>query len=99
MGVETGRKASLGGIERHSIVLEPLLLDRENMAAVLCISATLLDDLRDAGCPTVPVPTTDKELYDPTEVVAWMKSHRRSAEIQLTPLGLELRAQKAAGTS
>ncbi len=65
------------------------------MAAALCISATLLDDLRDAGCPTVPVPTTDKELYDPQEVVGWMKRHRQSPEIELTPLGHVLHSQKA----
>jgi hypothetical protein len=91
---ELGRKAALGGVERYNLVVEPLLLDRENMAAALCISASLLDELKDAGCPTVAVPTTDKTLFDPKEVVAWMKSFRHAQDIALTPLGHELRNQQ-----
>lgn len=92
---ELGRKAALGGVERYDIVVNPVLLDRENMSAALCISASLLDELRELGCPTVTVPSTDKILYDPNEVLAWMKSFRSEDEVELTPLGQELKAQQA----
>ena len=43
------------------------------MAAVLSISVDTLDRLRKLGCPHIPVPDTKKVLFDPDDLVRWMK--------------------------
>lgn len=69
------------------------------MAAAICVSASVIDELNLAGCPTVPVPTNDAILYDPVEVVNWMKSKRNEVDpedFELTPLGKQLSTPESA---
>lgn len=51
-----------------------LLLDKKRMAAAICISEALLDDMRKAGCPSITVPGARRVLFDPADVVAWLKA-------------------------
>ncbi|MCL4694134.1 MAG: hypothetical protein KJ060_16675 [Candidatus Hydrogenedentes bacterium] len=50
-----------------------MLLDREAMAAAISVCAATLDGMRKAGCPQITIPGTKKVLFDPVDVVAWLK--------------------------
>ena len=63
------------------IVIQPRLLDRRGMAMCLSISEDVLDALRKRGCPCVPVVGTAKVLFDPDEVVDWVKEQSKPNEI------------------
>ena len=64
------------------IVIQPRLLDRRRMAVCLSISEDTLDALRKRGCPCVPVVGTAKILFDPDDVVPWLKEQSRPIETQ-----------------
>ena len=55
--------------------IEPRLLDRKRMAAALCLSETVLDDLCSLGCPHIRVPRRKKILFNPDRVVDWLEEH------------------------
>jgi len=59
--------------EIRIVVVEPRLLDRESMASALCLSTDTLDALRKRGLPAITVPGTKKVLFDPDDVVDWIK--------------------------
>lgn len=50
-----------------------LLLDRQKMAAAICVSEDTLDGMRKKGCPSIPVPGTRRILFDPADVIRWLK--------------------------
>ena len=60
--------------DRGDIVITPVLLDRARMAAALCLSLSTLDNLTKRGCPSIRVPGTSKVLFDPADVVGFLKS-------------------------
>ena len=62
------------------IVIQPRLLDRRGMALCISLSVDTLDRLVKLGCPCVPVVSTSKVLFDPTDVVRWMKEQARPIE-------------------
>ena len=62
------------------IVIQPRLLDRRRMAVCLSISEDTLDALRKRGCPCVPVVGTAKILFDPDDVVPWLKEQSKPIE-------------------
>ena len=62
------------------IVIQPRLLDRRGMAMCLSVSEDVLDALRKRGCPCVPVVGTTKVLFDPDDVIPWLKEHSRPHE-------------------
>ena len=64
------------------IVIQPRLLDRRGMALCLSISEDVLDALRKRGCPCVPVVGTAKVLFDPDDVIPWLKEQARPIETQ-----------------
>lgn len=57
-----------------------LLLDKERMATAICVSVPTLDDMRKRGCPCVPVPGARRVLFDPDEVIQWLKGQREPQE-------------------
>lgn len=61
------------------LLIQPRLLDRRRMAACLCLSEDTLDKLRKCGCPYVRVPGVQKSLFDPDDVVAWLKAESEAA--------------------
>ena len=58
------------------------------MAICLSISEDLLDSLRKRGCPSVLVVGTSKVLFDPDDVIPWLKEQARP---------IEARSEKEAG--
>lgn len=62
------------------IVILPRLLDRRSMAICLSISEDLLDSLRKRGCPSVLVVGTSKVLFDPDDVIPWLKEESKLPE-------------------
>ena len=62
------------------IVIQPRLLDRRGMALCLSLSEDLLDALRKRGCPCVRVVGTSKVLFDPDDVIPWLKEQARPLE-------------------
>ena len=66
--------------EIRIVVVEARLLDRESMASALCLSTDTLDSLRKRGLPAITVPGTKKVLFDPEDVVAWMKQQSDQSE-------------------
>ena len=70
------------------IVIQPRLLDRRRMALCLSISEDTFDALRKRGCPCVPVVGTSKVLFDPDDVIPWLKEQARP---------IETRSEKEAG--
>ncbi|MCC6490690.1 MAG: hypothetical protein IT364_24605 [Candidatus Hydrogenedentes bacterium] len=54
-----------------------VLLDREGMAAALSVSTDLLDLGRKMGLPCIVFPGSKKTLFDPADVLAWLKAHGR----------------------
>ena len=62
------------------IVILPRLLDRRGMALCLSISEDTLDTLRKRGCPCVHLVGTSKVLFDPDEVVDWVKEESKPIE-------------------
>ena len=64
------------------IVIQPRLLDRRGMAMCLSISEDVLDALRKRGCPCVHLVGTSKVLFDPDEVVDWVKEQSKPIETQ-----------------
>ena len=70
------------------IVILPRLLDRRGMAVCMSISEDVLDALRKRGCPCVPVVGTSKVLFDPDDVIPWLKEQARP---------IETRSEKEAG--
>ncbi len=61
-------------------VVCPRLLDRDGMAEAISVSTDTLDGLRKRGCPEVPVVGTSKVLFDPEEVVRWIKEQAAPLE-------------------
>jgi hypothetical protein len=55
--------------------IETRLLNRQSMAKYLSVSTDTLDGMRKRGCPTVPVPGSQKLLFDPDDVIAWMRDY------------------------
>ena len=62
------------------IVIQPRLLDRRGMSMCLSISEDVLDALRKRGCPCVTIPGIAKILFDPDDVVQWMKEQSKPLE-------------------
>ena len=62
------------------VVILPRLLDRRGMALCLSVSEDVLDALRKRGCPCVPVVGTAKVLFDPDDVVPWLKEQSKPPE-------------------
>ena len=60
--------------------LQPRLLDREGMALAASISTDTLDKLRKMGCPEITIPGTEKVVFDPDEVVEWIKENSQPVE-------------------
>ncbi len=60
--------------------IQPRLLDREGMALCLSISEDVLDKLRKRGLPSVTIPGLSKPLFDPDDVVLWMKEQSKPHE-------------------
>lgn len=58
--------------DKH-VVIQPRLLDRRGMALCLSVSEDVLDKLRKRGLPAVTIPGVSKTLFDPDDVVTWMK--------------------------
>lgn len=56
------------------------LLDRESMARALSISSDTLDRMRKCGCPSITIPGTKKIVFDPGDVVAWLKNSSKGDE-------------------
>ena len=50
------------------------------MALCLSISEDVLDSLRKRGCPSVHVVGTAKVLFDPDDVVPWLKEQSKPLE-------------------
>jgi hypothetical protein len=44
------------------------------MAGALCLSLSTLDNLCKRGCPSIRVPGTSKVLFDPADVVGFLKT-------------------------
>lgn len=63
------------GSNGTELQVQAVLLDRRRMAVALCVSESLLDDLRARGCPCVRLPGHKKILFDPADVLAWLKTH------------------------
>jgi hypothetical protein len=61
-----------------------MLLDREAMAAAISICSATLDGMRKAGCPQITIPGTKKVLFDPADVVSWLKAHSVPLEDTVT---------------
>ena len=57
-----------------------LLLDKKRMAAAICVSEDTLDGMRKAGCPCIPFPGARRVLFDPQDVVAWLKAQAKPQE-------------------
>jgi hypothetical protein len=60
----------------NETLIEPiklLLLDKERMAAAICVSSATLDDLRKRGLPSIPVPGCRRVLFNPARVVEWLE--------------------------
>lgn len=70
------------------IVILPRLLDRRSMAVCLSISEDTLDALRKRGCPSIHVVGIAKVLFDPDDVVPWLKEVSKP---------LETKSEKEAG--
>ncbi len=64
------------------IVIQPRLLDRRGMSMCLSISEDVLDTLRKQGLPSVTIPGITKILFDPDDVVPWMKEQSKPTETQ-----------------
>ena len=62
------------------ITIAPRLLDRRGMALCLSISEDTLDSLRKRGLPEINVPGTSKVLFDPDDVIPWLKEQARPPE-------------------
>ena len=62
------------------IVIQPRLLDRRRMALCLSISEDVLDKLRKRGFPSVTIPGISKPLFDPDDVVPWMKQQSKPSQ-------------------
>lgn len=60
------------------LVIQPRLLDRRGMSLCLSISPDTLDVLRKRGCPCIHVVGTSKVLYDPDDMVSWLKEQAGS---------------------
>lgn len=60
---------------RPEVQIRARLLDRAHMAACIAVSEDSLDRMRKLGCPCVPVPGSSKVVFDPDDVIEWMKSH------------------------
>ena len=66
--------------KRRFALIQPRLLDRESMALCLSISIDVLDKLRKQGLPSVTIPGISKPLFDPDDVVPWMKEQSKPLE-------------------
>lgn len=64
----------------EQIVIQPRLLDRRGMGACLSISVDVLDKLRKQGLPSVTIPGITKILFDPNDVIPWMKEQSEPIE-------------------
>ena len=64
----------------RQVIIQPRLLDRRGMALCLSISEDVLDTLRKRGCPCVTIPGISKPLFDPDDVVEWMKEQSKPIE-------------------
>ena len=51
---------------------------QESIAA--SISTDTLDRIRKLGCPEIKIPGTEKVVFDPDEVVAWLKEQSKPVE-------------------
>lgn len=60
--------------------IQPRLLDREGMALCLSISEDVLDKLRKQGLPAVTIPGLSKPLFDPDDVIPWLKEQSEPLE-------------------
>lgn len=65
---------------QKTLQIQPRLLDREGMALCLSISEDVLDKLRKKGLPSVTIPGISKPLFDPDDVVSWMKEQSKPPE-------------------
>lgn len=74
-----------------------MLLDREAMAKAISVSTDTLDIMRRAGCPQITVPGTKKILFDPGEVVVWLKENRNAADDDESLAAAEARADVVFG--
>lgn len=72
----------MGRTSEKRIVIQPRLLDRCGMAMCLSISEDTFDALRKRGCPCVTIPGISKPLFDPGDVVEWMKEQSKPPETQ-----------------
>ena len=68
--------------EQVRVTVEARLLDRARAAAALSISTDTLDKLRKRGCPCIAVPGTTKVLFDPDDVIPWLKEQSKPIETQ-----------------
>ena len=60
--------------DRIDMVITPVLLDRKRMARSLCLSVSTLDALCKRGLPSIHVVGTSKVLFDPVDVVGFLKT-------------------------
>lgn len=71
------------------------------MARSICVSVDVLDRMRAMGCPAIAVPGTGgnkrgaKVVFDPVDVVAWLKSNGGDVEReQMTMQAAKAKADK-----
>ena len=62
------------------VIIQPRLLDRKGMALAASISTDTLDKIRKLGCPEITVPGTTKFVFDPDDVIEWIKENSRPAD-------------------
>ena len=65
---------------QKTLQIQPRLLDREGIALCLSVSVDVLDGLRKRGCPCVTVVGTSKVLFDPEDVIPWLKEQSKPPE-------------------
>lgn len=67
-------------LEKAQFIVKIRLLDRKGMALCMSISEDVLDRLRKQGLPSVAIPGVSKPLFDPDDVVLWMKEQSKPLE-------------------
>jgi hypothetical protein len=70
--------------DNETQTVEPIrrfLYDKPEMAASIGVSEDLLDNLRKAGCPCVSIPGARRVLFDPVDVVEWLKGQNQREDL------------------
>lgn len=78
------------------VIIQRLLLDRSGMATAISVSEDTLDALRKLGCPSISLPGSTKVLFDPVDVVTWIKAQSVTGET-LTQKAAKVKADNLFG--